>query len=57
MTLNELKTEVQEKIDMGYGEKRIVIDAGSEMEDKEIDSIQKDTNPEIEPNYLFFMTK
>ncbi len=51
MTLNELIKNAEEWVAKGYGDKKIVV----EEDDApfEIDSIQSDTKPGIEPNYLF----
>lgn len=59
MTLNELKVEIQKHIDKGYGEKKILInsDTSETLGDDEIDSIQKNTHPEVEPEYLIIMQK
>lgn len=53
MTLNELIKNGQRFVDEGYGDKEIVVENG-EME-LEIDSIQSNSNPGIEPDYLFIM--
>ncbi len=53
MTLIELKEECEKQIERGYGDLEIFVE--SNQENCHIDSIQKDTNPDIEPNYLFIM--
>ena len=53
MTLFNLQKELEKWINEGYGEKTIYIDGMPEH--LEIDSIQKNTNPGIEPDYLFIM--
>jgi len=54
MTLNELIKNAQRFIDKGYGDKQIIVEDGDY--ELEIDSIQSDTNPEVEPNYLYVMS-
>ncbi len=55
MTLFDLQKEIEKQMNEGYGEKTIYIEGMPEQGDWEIDSIQKNTNPEIEPDYLFIM--
>lgn len=53
MTVNELIIELQKKADRGYGDKDIVVEDA--QENFHIDSVQKNTNPDIEPDYLLIM--
>ncbi len=53
MTLNELKRQVDKYILLGFGGKNIVIDG--QPDEREIDSIQRNTMPEVEPDYLIIM--
>ncbi len=53
MTLNELIKNAQEWVDKGYGEKQIIVEENDAP--FEIDTIQSDTEPGIEPNYLFIV--
>lgn len=57
MNLYELKQEIDKWINEGYGEKNIYLDAfnGEQGKNYEIDSIQQNTNPGLEPDYLFIM--
>lgn len=55
MILKELLVEVNKFIDKGYGEKKIIVECSGI--DYTIDSIQQDTMPEIEPDYLLIMLK
>lgn len=55
MILLDLKKEIEKWIVKGCGEKPIYTEAGAEQGDYEIDSIQKNTCPDKDPDYLFIM--
>ncbi len=56
MTLNELMIQVKKYIDKGYGAKEILLD--TDIDDyNEIDSIQQNTMPNVEPEYLLIISK
>ena len=55
MTLNELKQHIEVWTNKGYGDKQVHVEGGRDQGDYEINCIAKDTNPDIEPNYLFIM--
>lgn len=53
MTINQLICELQKQVNRGYGNKDIFVEDAQEM--FHIDSVQKNTCPDIEPDYLFIM--
>ena len=55
MTLFDLQKEIDKWIYDGYGEKTIYMEGMPEQGNWEINSVQQNTNPEIEPDYLFIM--
>lgn len=54
MTVNELMIEIKKQVARGYGNKNIIIDV-ADSRDYSIDSIQKNTHPSVEPEYLLIM--
>jgi len=53
MIVDELIIELQKQSDRGYGRKDVVIEGrGGNFH---INSVQKNTNPDIEPDYLLIM--
>ncbi len=53
MTVKELIKELEKKVSKGYGNKDIVID--DNVGDWHIDSVQKNTHIDVEPEYLIIM--
>ncbi len=53
MKIIKLIELLQQQVNRGYGQKEIYVEDAQEMFN--IDSIQKNTNPNIEPDYLFIM--
>ena len=56
MKLQELYLQCQKYMSLGYGELEIKTDSEDSV-GREIDSIQQNTNPGVEPEYLFLMNK
>lgn len=53
MTLSELITKLHQLEQKGLGDKPILVEDGQQM--FHIDGIAKNTHPDVEPQYLFFM--
>lgn len=53
MTVNELIKELQKQVDNGYGRLEIFVE--DSQENRYIDSVQKNTCPDVPPDYLFIM--
>lgn len=53
MKLSELKKMIDAKTNDGFGNKQICVDGQPEFD---IDSIQSNRNPGIEPDYFIIMT-
>ncbi len=53
MTVKELILELLNQMSNGHGDVDIFVEDG--QEEYHIDSIQKDTNMDVLPNYLFIM--
>lgn len=54
MNIIELNKRLNQLIEQGEGDKSIYVEDGDEC--LEIDSVQKDTNPDIVPNYYFMVS-
>ncbi len=54
MTLNEFMVMLQKQVDRGYGDKPLLME-GPHQCNYHINSVQMDTCPGIEPDYLFIM--
>lgn len=53
MKISELIIELQRREAEGYGDKPVYVEDSQEL--FHIDSVQKNTSPSVEPEYLFLM--
>lgn len=53
MKLFELKKMIDARVNDGYGDKQVCVDGQPELE---IDSVQSNRNPGIEPDYFIILT-
>lgn len=53
MNVKELIKELEKRVSQGYGDKPIYVE--DRQKDFNIDSVQKNTHSDVEPDYLFIM--